>query len=218
MISIARQASHSTITFALALFCAAEVRAQQPPPPNDNLANAVEVSGVEFQLAANLGAATREAFEPYTQYNFGRTAWWRWTAPADGIYEWNSQVSSNAVAVAVYRLDSFSQLNLEASTYRQPVESVSGLTLVPQQMGSFQAKQGAHYAIQLDVTWTYSLVPIVEPPSWTVGSRPVLVDFRKFNLVAPANDNFANRSTLFGSNIFFTLDLAAATGEPNEPR
>src|SRR6266480_2161966 len=143
MMSIAARAPFSALALALVVLCSGELRAQQPPPPpNDNLANAVDVSGVEFQLAADLGAATREAFEPYSQYNFGRTAWWRWTAPADGIYEWNSAASSNAVVVAVYRLDSFSQLNLEASTYRQPVESVFGLTLVPQQMGSFQAMQG----------------------------------------------------------------------------
>jgi hypothetical protein len=65
----------SALALALAVLYAAELRAQQPPPPpNDNLANAVEVSGLEFQLTANLGAATREAFEPYAQYNFGRTA------------------------------------------------------------------------------------------------------------------------------------------------
>src|SRR6266699_1960533 len=87
---------------AAAVVCAAELLAQQlPPPPNDNLANAVEVSGVEFQLAANLGAATREAFEPYSQYNFGRTAWWKWTAPVEGVYEGNSQASGNTVAVVV---------------------------------------------------------------------------------------------------------------------
>src|SRR5439155_11739204 len=104
---------------AVVALCAAELQAQQPPPPpNDNLANAVEVSGVEFQLAANLGAATREAFEPYTQYNFGRTAWWTWTAPEDGMYDWNSRAGSDWVAVAVYLEDAFEQLSPVATTYR----------------------------------------------------------------------------------------------------
>src|SRR5437867_13241169 len=108
---------------AVVALCAAELQAQQPPPPpNDNLANAVEVSGVEFQLAANLGAATREAFEPYTQYNFGRTAWWQLTPSADGIYDWNSQASSNWVAVAVYLEDVFEQLHPLATTYRRPIK------------------------------------------------------------------------------------------------
>src|SRR6266567_2945054 len=103
MMSIAARAPFLALALAVAGLCTAELRAQQPaPPPNDNLANAVEVSGVEFQLAANLGAATREAFEPFSQYNIGRTAWWRWTAPEDGMYEWNSRASSNWVAVAVY--------------------------------------------------------------------------------------------------------------------
>src|SRR5437016_1994440 len=102
MTNIAARAPFSVLALALAALCAAELRAQQPPPPNDDLANAVEVSGVEFQLAARLGAATREAFEPYSQYNLGHTAWWTWTAPEDGMYNWNSWASSNAVAIAVY--------------------------------------------------------------------------------------------------------------------
>src|SRR6266705_2248952 len=149
--SIAARAPFSAL--ALAVFCAAELQAQQPPPPpNDNLANAVEMSGVEFQLGADLGAATREAFEPYSQYNFGRTAWWRWTAPAAGIYEWSSGTSSNRVAVAVYSEDAFEQLTPVATTFRQPVRGGVGWVLVAEQTGSFQAEQGHRYLIQLDLT------------------------------------------------------------------
>src|SRR5262245_37082784 len=100
--SIAALAPLPVVAFLFAMLCPDDLRAQQLPPPNDDLVNAAEVSGVEFQLAADLGAATREAFEPYSQYNLGRTAWWRWTAPADGIYEWNSQAISKAVALSVY--------------------------------------------------------------------------------------------------------------------
>ena len=119
---------------------------------NLDLANAVEVSGVEFQVAANLGAATREAFEPYSQYNLGRTAWWAWTAPEDGIYEWNSQASSNWVAVAVYLEDAFEQLNPLATTYRRPIKDWDHWILSPDLTGSFQANQGSRYLIQLDLT------------------------------------------------------------------
>src|SRR6266498_4531032 len=118
MMSPLARGPFSTLAVIVAALLATELRAQQPPPPpNDNLANAFEVSGVEFQLTADLGAATREALEPYSEYNFGRTAWWRWTAPADGIYEWNSRASSNWVAV--YLEDAFEQLIPVAATYRR---------------------------------------------------------------------------------------------------
>ena len=102
------------------------------PPPNDNLASALGVVGVQFQLTADLGAATREAFEPFNPDSlpeWGRTAWWTWTTPEDGIYEWDSTASSNLVAVTLYQTDAFSQLIRLASTYYRP--SVSGWPLVP---------------------------------------------------------------------------------------
>ena len=211
MISISARAPFAALAVALVALCAADVRAQQPPPPpNDNLANAVEVSGVEFQLAADLGAATREGFEPYSQYNLGRTAWWRWTAPAAGIYEWNSGASSNKVAVAVYSEDAFEQLTPVATTYRRPVRGL-GWVLVAEPDGSFQAEQGYRYLIQVDLT----VDPLVaQSPG---NSRPVSLIFTKSELVPPTNDNFAGRLTLIGSNSVFTADLTAATAEPEEP-
>jgi hypothetical protein len=208
--TIAGRLPLSALALAVAALCAAELQAQQlPPPPNDDLASAVEVSGVQFRLAADLGAATRESFEPYDwRFNRGRTAWWTWMAPADGIYEWDSSPSSNLVAVAVYQLDNFSRLNPKASTYRRPVKSETGSVLVPEPTGSFQAEQGAGYLIQLDLTVVYDFPPDFLPPV-PIESRFVSVDFRKSGSVTPSNDNFANRSTLLGSNVVFAVDLAS---------
>src|SRR5215510_8985010 len=173
MTSIVARAPFSAVALLLAVLSTADLRAQQLPPPNDDLVNAAEVSGVEFQLAADLGAATREAFEPYSQYNLGRTAWWRWTAPADGIYEWNSQASSNAVAIAVYLEDAFEQLTPVATTYRRPIRGGLGWVLVPEPSGSFQAEQGNRYLIQADLT----VNPLVaQTPT---DSRPVRLIFTK---------------------------------------
>ena len=186
------------------------------PPPNDNLASALGVVGVQFQLTADLGAATREAFEPFNPDSlpeWGRTAWWTWTTPEDGIYEWDSTASSNLVAVTLYQTDAFSQLIRLASTYYRP--SVSGWPLVPEPKGSFQAKQGNRYLIQLDLTATYG--PIWFPP-FTIESKPVFVSFARLESVAPPNDNFANRAALTGSNAVFTADLSVATGESDEPQ
>src|SRR5438552_631121 len=207
-----RKTCRSAIALAIVALCAAELRAQQPPPPpNDNLASAAEVSGVEFQLAANLGAATREAFEPYSQYSFGRTAWWRWTAPADGIYDWNSQASSNAVAVAVYLEDACEQLTPIATTYRRPGRFLLSWVFVPEPTGSFEEEQGHRYLIQVDLTLNPLLAKTPSAP------RPVALIFTKSELVAPPNNNFASRFTLAGSNAVIIADLSAATAEPDEP-
>jgi hypothetical protein len=151
MMTIAARSSFSSLALALAILCATELRAQQlpppspPPPSNDNLVNALEVSGLEFQLEANLKIATREAFEPISAYNYGQTAWWIWTAPEDGIYEWNSTTSSNLVAVSVYLQDAFADLTPIATTYRRPHTTWDGWLLVPDPTDSFQAEQGNRY-------------------------------------------------------------------------
>src|SRR5438552_14540336 len=110
----------SALAFVVAGYCMAVLQAQQlSPPPNDDLANAIEVAGVEFRLDADLSTATREAFERLSQFDCGHTAWWIWTAPAEGIYQWNSTASSNMVAVAVYRQENQADWNPVGRTYRR---------------------------------------------------------------------------------------------------
>jgi hypothetical protein len=206
----------SALAIAVAGLCAADVRAQQLSPPlNDDLANAVEVAGTEFQLDADLGTATRESFEPYSPFHCGHTAWWTWTAPAAGIYQWDSTASSNTVAVAVYRQDNLEDWTPIGSTYLRPAYGM----LVPETTGSFQAQAGVRYLIQLDLTRILYFGALFDLNSWCrVTPRGVSVAFRKSDLVAPLNDNFADRVTLTGSNALFSADLSAATGEADEPR
>ena len=185
------------------------------PPPNDNLANAIEVSGIPFQLATDLGAATREAFEPGSSFDGNHTAWWAWTAPSGGIYEWSAAAdNTHLVSVTIFHQDAYGQLTQAAATYRRPAKD--GGMLAPDQNGSFQAANGEHCLIRLDLTDNH-LFPfdfvVQGPPS----PQPVSVVFSKSTAVAPSNDLFANRASLTGSNAVFTVDLSAATGEPGEP-
>ncbi len=182
-------------------------RAATMAPLNDNFAAAAEVSGVTFQPVADLGAATREEFEPYAPPAFGRTAWWTWVAPDDGVYEWDSQLSANFVAVTVYRVDTFGQLISEATTYYRPM---------PDPAGSFQATRGTRYMIQLDLT-DARLPWIIVVPNPVVLPHLVSVSFRKSTTPAPANDSFAARVEITGSNAVFAADLSAATSERDEP-
>jgi PKD repeat protein len=60
---------------------------QVPPPPNDDLANAIAVSSLPFEQPVDMTATTREANEPHAScgadYN-SRTAWYAFTPAASG--------------------------------------------------------------------------------------------------------------------------------------
>jgi Big-like domain-containing protein len=53
-----------------------------PPPANDDWANAQELDGTSGTVELDNTGATREPCEPYL--GSGRSAWYSWTAPADG--------------------------------------------------------------------------------------------------------------------------------------
>jgi hypothetical protein len=180
--------------------------AQIAPPANDNFANALTVLGESFQLSADLAGATLEPFERTIGSHFGRTAWWRWTAPASGVYEWDASASPKPVALTVFTEDTLGQMTLE---------SVSTVT------GSFQANEGEGYWIQADAAFVVALAPggfppFVFPPSRT-NPYPAVVTVRPAP-PAPENDDFANRTPLVGTNVVFGGSLRSATAEPGEPR
>src|SRR4051812_9514672 len=55
------------------------------PPPNDNFASAVAITGASGTASGTTVAATTEAGEPGVPANF-KTVWYRWTAPATGKF------------------------------------------------------------------------------------------------------------------------------------
>jgi hypothetical protein len=192
------------------------------PPPNDHFTNALEIAGDQFVLSADLGAATREAFEPYPSGgDHGQTAWWSWVAPQAGIMQWTSEESPNTVAVAVFRRDALGQLKPVARTYRRPVTSG---WLAPDSNGSFHAETGVRYFIQLDLSgddWLrggMEIIPIGFPGGPPPEPRPVRVFFSRSLEMAPANDRFSDRVLLPGTNAVFEAGLSGATGELEEPR
>lgn len=193
------------------------------PPDNDAIANAISLAGESFKLEADLGAATTEQNEPVQPGNFGQTAWWVWTSSTNGIVEWNSSGSSNRVAVSIFEADTFGQLLKVGVTYRRAVGQVTAWSVVPDEFGSFQARAGVTYFIQLDLS--YSLPngfgippPFLQPSGAPKDSKPVTVLFQRSATIDPINDEFAQRITLAGLPVDFVADLGAATSEPGEPR
>jgi hypothetical protein len=61
-----------------------------PPPPNDNFANRIVLTGSNVSTNGNNSAATLESGEPYDTYYYpghgNKSVWFSWTAPTTGSY------------------------------------------------------------------------------------------------------------------------------------
>jgi subtilisin family serine protease len=113
------------------------------PPPNDQFANRMVLSGSSVTTLGNNVNATKEAGEPLHAGNSGgKSVWWTWTAPNSGPVAVTTAGSSFDTTLGVY-----------TGTV------VSGLTLVagdddsggwPASAVSFNAKVGTAYQIAVD--------------------------------------------------------------------
>jgi hypothetical protein len=112
-------------------------------PANDLFANAITVTGTNFNiLASNIGAS-KEAGEPNHSTNFGgRSVWWKWTAPADGGMILDTGGSSFDTMLAVYSGNSLGTL--------KQIESDDDNDSVLTSLVNFGAKAGKTYRIAVD--------------------------------------------------------------------
>lgn len=79
-----------------------------PPPPNDNFADAIPISGVPFSDSPDLTGATTEAGEPLSCAPFIGTAWYAFTPTTSGSY--STGIFSGNGEIAVYTGSSLQNL------------------------------------------------------------------------------------------------------------
>jgi hypothetical protein len=163
-----------------------------PRPPNDDFADAAELTGASATGSGTNDGATREPGEPNHHYGYGRrSVWWEWTAPSDGRARISLTGSFDWVA-AVYTGSSVDALTLVRSADYGPLE--------------FSASAGTTYRIAVDSYYggdaTYA--------SGSIELSLSLVD-------GPANDYFADATVLEGSADDVTGTNANATVEYYEP-
>ena len=156
---------------------------------NDYFTNAITLTGTDVSTLASLYGATREMGEPlhYPGQDQANSAWWTWTAPASGRY-WIDFIGSPKPFVMVYTGNSMSSLTLADWFWRGSI---------PHQV-ELQAVAGTTYRIMLmnaEAEGTLTL-KLVQPP---------------------ANDQFANRSVVTGTNALLQSTLLAASRETGEP-
>jgi hypothetical protein len=82
-----------------------------PPPPNDNFANRIALTGDSANSTGSNIRATAEEGEP-SQSGPINSVWWTWTAPSTGLYNIDTRGSSVDTYLSVFTGDDLPNLTL----------------------------------------------------------------------------------------------------------
>jgi hypothetical protein len=160
------------------------------PPPNDNFANAVVITGQNGQIQGTNVGATSEPGEPQHGYGYGHSVWYRWTAPSTGLATLDITQRNFDAVFSVYTGASFPDFN--------PV--VNGVDF-NEPRASFGVVAGTTYQIAVDgyaSTGTFTL-------AWSM-------------YFGPPNDVIVAAVELTGPSGSVTGTNRGATKEYGEPR
>ena len=160
-----------------------------PPPANDMLADAAELTGTSVTATGTLFGATTESGEQAPGGSSGATVWYAWTPATSGSASVRLPTYGYGMGVTVYSgnaIASLTQLAREGTYYS----------------ASFRAVAGTTYLIAVDG-----------------GSAPSQRDFtlELEHAPGPANDDFANAQPLAGTSVVQTGTNVNATRETGEP-
>jgi subtilisin family serine protease len=173
--------SSTAITFTYAV----------PPLTNDHFVNGIELTGASGTTTANTASATKEFGEPIHANNEGgKSVWWKFTAPADGVLFLSTSNSTFDTLLGVYTgfnvtslttagsnddayegvlFSQISQPVVAGQTYRIAVDGYAGASGTAQLMYSFTPT--ALYML----TITNTVGGSVTPSSGLVGSNATVV-------------------------------------------
>jgi hypothetical protein len=157
------------------------------PPANDHFTNATRLRGRDQTVRGRLRFASVEEVDEELGFSDGRSLWWRWTAPADGMVFLKLQ--NTAQVMEIYQGDS--------------LEELVGWTISDHRVEApVQAGREYRFRVHLPV----ELPPGNEAVSFSLRSEP-----------APANDRFENRLTLTGATVTARGTLLGAGGFDEPP-
>jgi hypothetical protein len=164
-------------------------------PVNDDFTNRTSLAGFNLPVLGSNIAASVEPGEPvFPASPCGRSVWWNWTAPADGVARISVASASVRVVLAVYTGTEFSNLVQVA---------MRGDQIYPQVL--FPVKAGLDYAVMVAGLQSGGVAQ-----SGTFAFNIVMIP-------APLNDNFTNRLAITGTNVWFCVTNTGASREPGEP-
>lgn len=164
-----------------------------PLPANDPMAAAASLEGTQQSVTGSTLGATHEPGEPFPSDSLFNTVWWRWTAPVDGDLLLTLQDLRQTHGIAVYRGASHLSATYLVNTWVNPTAPPSPLVL--------RVTAGETYQILVGSTEAPG-----QPFTLELGMR-----------LRPANDNFAQRQRVEGSQ--WTVEGAnwRSTREFREP-
>jgi outer membrane protein assembly factor BamB/subtilisin family serine protease len=165
-------------------------------PANDDFATRYIITGSTLSLRANNRGATVEAGEPnHGDLAPAATLWWQWAASTTGTIVVDTTGSDYDTTLAVYSgatTATFASLTPVAANDDNGSERTSRV--------AFNVTQGNSYF-------------------FAIGGKGGGEGYTQLNLsLAPANDNFANATTLSGASAQGTARNNSATLEAGEPR
>jgi hypothetical protein len=167
------------------------------PPPNDDFASALVLTGTSASAKIPSLDATAELGEPYHAAGqpASKSVWWRWTAPANGQATIDTTGSDYDTLLAVYSGDDLSSLTQIASDDQSGGSNTS--------RASFPVVAGTSYSIAVD------------GKNGMAGFASLNINFED---TAPAgNDDFQEAIVLSGTLVDSSGDSQAATAQAGEP-
>ncbi|MDD4889458.1 MAG: PPC domain-containing protein, partial [Phycisphaerae bacterium] len=166
-----------------------------PGPLNDMFASATVISGSTASATGTNVGATKESGEPNIAGNTGgASVWYNWTAPASGLTSLTTAGSTFDTLLGVYTGGTVSGLALVASN-----DDASYYTLTSSVM--FNAVAGVTYHIAVD--------------GYNAASGTVKLSLSQ--VLAPANDMFANATALPSGATAWAGSNVGATRQSGEP-
>ncbi len=178
-------------------------------PPNDARASAAAINGPSGSVIADATAATTEAGDPAIEgYPAPATVWYRWTAPADGWYEFDTHGSQVSTGLGIYTDTSPAHLVDDSAS------ECNGLSFLDVSSASvkFQATSGASYLLMIGGS-------NADDPSASSLGGPLQLNWRSVTSapIAAGNDAFAAAAPISGAFGMVSGNTEGATADPGEP-
>lgn len=182
------------------------------PVPNDLLANAAVLTGTNASGTASNYFASKEPGEPkHAGGTGGRSLWWKWEAPGNGVVTIDTFDSVSELP------DGVSLLNTLLAVYTGtnmagllPVASNDdNLLYAPNSSVTFTAAVGRVYYIAVDTGY-------IDDPLDPARQDYGLIRLHLEQAMAPVNDRFTNRIAITGLPVTVTGNNVNATRETGE--
>jgi len=189
-------------------------------PANDNFTNRIAISGNTATVFANNVFATKEPGEPNHAGNAGgKSVWWKWTSPGEGIVQINTQNSQLTPLLAAYTGTNITNL--------VSVASDNGANEVDFARVKFIAHTGVEYEIAVDgynvggvvsagnIQLNFTFTPDTTPAKVTISSPVANAKLTNgtVTVTGTASDNVAVAVVLYRlENAAGTNDYQVANG------